>query len=158
MRRNIAIAAFTALLCLGPLAGLATAAPSGTESRHCVTNLDTKATACSSSMVDAKRQVAAASITIAIFYDGTGYSGATHTWVQAHACSSGYDEEWQWDDLSEIGWNNRVSSVHTYNQCDVKFFDGFNFSGAASTWIDQSSNLAAIGTGWSNRAGSVKFS
>ncbi len=33
-----------------------------------------------------------------------------------------------------------------------------NFGGASSTWIDAASNLGTIGTGWSNRASSVKFS
>ncbi len=51
-----------------------------------------------------------------------------------------------------------MSSVETFHRCDVKFFDGFEFSGATSTWIDRSENLATIGTGWSNRASSVKFS
>ncbi len=55
-------------------------------------------------------------------------------------------------------WNNRISSVRTYNHCDVKLYDGTNFSGASSTWIDASSNLAGVGTGWSNRASSIKFS
>ncbi|HEV7653037.1 MAG TPA: hypothetical protein VGP26_33190 [Actinophytocola sp.] len=152
------IAALAAALSVGPLAGFASAGPADAGDLHCVTNLDTKVTRCATTPEAAKQDVGPAALTIAIFYDGTGYSGTTYTWVQAHACTPSYDEEWQWDDLSGIGWNNRVSSVHTYNQCDVKFFDGFNFTGASSTWIDQSSNLGTMGTGWSNRAGSVKFS
>ncbi len=131
-----------------------------TSTQHCIRNLDTGRTTCASSPQQARQlsDATLASLTIAIFYDGTSYTGATFTWVQSRQCTASYDSEWQWGDLGSLGWNNRVSSVHTYNQCDVKFYDGTNFTGASSVWIDQSANLAAVGTGWSNRASSVKFS
>ncbi|HEY0640775.1 MAG TPA: hypothetical protein VGD67_24350 [Pseudonocardiaceae bacterium] len=127
--------------------------------QHCVANLDSGVVGCADRPGDAVRLAGSVdALTIARFYDGTGYSGATFTWTQSRQCTPSYDAEWQWDNLADIGWNNRVSSVHTYNQCDVRLFDGTNFSGAASTWIDASSNLGAIGDGWNNRASSVKFS
>ncbi|MER7418391.1 hypothetical protein ABT346_16680 [Micromonospora peucetia] len=155
---------FALLLSMAGMVGAAApaaASPSGKPAvQHCIGNLDTGRVTCASDPQEARQRsdVGTMALTIAIFYDGTGYSGATFTWTQSGQCSPGYDNEWQWDDLSEIGWNNRVSSVHTYNRCDVKFFGGTNFTGASSVWIDQSSNLGAIGDGWNNRAGSVKFS
>lgn len=128
--------------------------------QHCIGNVDTGRITCADNPREARQRsdVGATALTIAIFYDGTGYSGATFTWTQSRQCTSGYDAEWQWDNLGEIGWNDRVSSVHTYNQCDVKLYGGTYFTGADSVWIDQSSNLGAIGDGWNNRASSVKFS
>jgi|tagenome__1003787_1003787.scaffolds.fasta_scaffold20521043_1 hypothetical protein len=145
------------------------AAAAGTTSRavvqtaqHCVANLDTAAVACGTSDADALRAVApAATVKIAVFYDGANYTGNTLTWVQDKACSAGYDNEYQFADLRTTNggnWSNRVTSVHTYNKCDVKLYDAVDFGGSSSTWIDQAANLATIGNGWSNRASSVKFS
>ncbi len=103
---------------------------------------------------------AAALTTIARFYDGTGYTGATFTVAHQNGpCTTTYaDTDYWYVELGSFGWNNRISSVRTYNRCDIKLYDGTNFSGAVSVWIDASSNLSGIGTGWNNRASSVKFS
>jgi len=162
MRKSVGT--FAVMLGMIGVVGVAAPASASEERRpsaqHCISNLDTGRTTCASDPQTARQlsDVEPTALTIAIFYDGTSYTGATHTWVQSRQCTSTYDEEWQWGDLGAIGWNNRVSSVRTYNLCDVKFYDGTNFSGAVSTWIDASANLAAVGTGWSNRASSVKFS
>ena len=97
------------------------------------------------------------------FYDYTNYdaSGSTLTWVEesGYTCSAAYSPiEFTSYWLGASGWNNRVSSVHTYNSCDVRLWDEEGASGAVSTWIDNSANLASVGTGWSNRAGSYQIS
>ncbi|MEO3748446.1 peptidase inhibitor family I36 protein [Plantactinospora sp. B5E13] len=147
-----------ALGLVGALGSPASAAPA----RDCVVDLDSRTVTCAATEEQALRAAGvAASVVIARTYDGTNYSGAVHTWVQARACTPSYDNEWQWGDLRSTSggnWNNRISSVRTYQRCDVRFYDGINFTGAASTWIDASANLAAVGAGWSNRAGSIKFS
>ncbi|MEV6796997.1 hypothetical protein AB0M91_01450 [Micromonospora rifamycinica] len=163
MRKSIStLALLLSIAVVGTATPAVAAAADKSANRHCIGNLDTGRITCASDQQQARRLsgVSAAALTIAIFYDSTGYStgAGTFTWTQSRDCTPGYDSEWQWDDLNSIGWGNRVSSVHTYNQCDVKFFNKVNFGGAASTWIDQSSNLANIGDGWNNRAGSVKFS
>jgi len=166
--RMIAAAVVTVLGAAGAMvltgSAAAVAAPGTGDARHCVVNLDTRAAACAPAPGEARALADAgvAALTIAIMYDGTGYGGASVSFVQSRQCTASYDNEWQWDDLSNVpgwgNWNNRISSVRTYNRCDVKFYDGIDFGGAASTWIDASSNLATVGSGWSNRAGSVKFS
>lgn len=169
MWRTMAGVLGAAVLCAGPVTSVAFAGESatggalggsaGTSGEHCVANLDTNVVRCSDDADEAARLADAAdSLTIAIFYDGINYTGATYTWKQTRECTPSYDPEWQWGDLRQIGWDNRVSSVHTYRRCDVKLYDGYNFSGASSTWIDNSANLGAVGGGWSNRASSVKFS
>ncbi|SCL39520.1 hypothetical protein GA0074692_5390 [Micromonospora pallida] len=158
-KTTLAGAAIGALGLLGALGAPAAAAPAA---RNCAINLDTGAWSCAGSEEQALRDVGAqASIVIARTYDGTNYTGTVLAWAQSRQCTSSYDSEWQWADLRSTAagnMNNRISSVRTYNQCDVKLYDGLNFSGAASTWIDASANLANIGTGWSNRASSIKFS
>ncbi|KXK60627.1 hypothetical protein AWW66_17870 [Micromonospora rosaria] len=152
-------AAIGALGLVGALAGPAAAA----EPRdNCAVNLDTGAFTCAATEQQALRAVGAqADLVIARTYDGADYTGTVLAWTQARACTPAYDAEWQWADLRSTAagnLNNKISSVRTYNQCDVRLFDGLNFTGAASTWIDASANLAAIGDGWSNRASSIKFS
>ncbi|GAB3142371.1 hypothetical protein GCM10027290_16720 [Micromonospora sonneratiae] len=165
MAIRTAFATLAALSCLVGATALAAAPATATagadpSAQHCVVNLDSQKVACAADPQQARQlsDVGPTALTIAIFYAGTGYTGATHTWVQSRRCTPGYDAEWQWDNLAEIGWNNRLSSVRTYNRCDVKLYDGFNFKGASSVWIDGSSNLGKIGSGWNNRASSVKFS
>ncbi|WP_428966802.1 peptidase inhibitor family I36 protein [Micromonospora fluostatini] len=152
-------AAIGALGLVGALAGPAAAAG---PLDNCVVNLDTGAFTCAATEQQALRTVGAqADLVIARVYDGANYSGAVLAWTQARACTPSYDAEWQWGDLRSTAggnWNKRITSVRTYNQCDVKLFGGLNFTGASSTWIDASANLAAIGDGWSNRASSIKFS
>ncbi|MEU6073919.1 hypothetical protein [Micromonospora sp. NPDC047074] len=163
MRKSIGtIALLLSIAAVGIANPAAASAANQSSARHCVGNLDTGRITCASDQQQARQlsDVGAAALTIAIFYDNTGYNTAagTFTWTQSRQCTSTYDNEFEWVDLSSVGWNNRVSSVHTYNQCDVKFYNLANFGGASSTWIDQASNLGTIGDGWSNRAGSVKFS
>src|SRR3954452_20520173 len=51
-------------------------ASGGADAQHCVANLDTAAVACGTSDADALRAVApAATVKIAVFYDGANYTG-----------------------------------------------------------------------------------
>ena len=49
---------------------------------------------------------------------------------------------------------NVISSVRTYNSCDIKLFDGYAATGTASAWLDQAAGLGAM----DNRANSFKIS
>ncbi|MEU2200811.1 hypothetical protein [Isoptericola sp. NPDC019482] len=50
--------------------------------------------------------------------------------------------------------SNKVSSVRTYNRCDVKLFDGASKNGASTGWIDVNSRLGSL----NNRASSFAIS
>lgn len=50
--------------------------------------------------------------------------------------------------------SNKVSSVRTYNHCDVKLFDGASKNGASTGWIDVNSRLGSL----NNRASSFAIS
>ncbi|WP_229397578.1 hypothetical protein [Micromonospora okii] len=163
MKARIATAAGTALGALGLLGAFAAPAAAA-PLRNCAINLDTGAATCASSEDRAVRAVGAqASLVITRVYAQANYGtgGKVLAFTQARECTPGYDAEWQWDDLSVTSagdMNNAISSVHTYHQCDVKLFDGKNFTGASSTWIDEAPVLGNIGDGWGNRASSIKFS
>ncbi|MGI5211439.1 hypothetical protein [Plantactinospora sp. CA-290183] len=162
MKARMITATGTLLGALGLLGTLGSPATAAQGSRNCAVNLDTGAVTCAESEERALRAVGArASLVIARTYDGINYTGTVLAWVQSRACTPSYDSEFQWGDLRKTAagnLNNRISSVRTYHRCDVKLFDGFTFTGAQSTWIDASANLAAVRTGWSNRASSIKFS
>lgn len=162
MKAKMMATAGTALGALGLLGALSSPASAAEQPRTCAVNLDTGARSCAGTEEQALRAVGArATIVIARTYDAANYGGTPAVWVQSKACTSAYDAELQWADLRSTpggNWNNRISSVRTYHQCDVKLFDDVNFTGAQSVWIDASANLAAVGNGWSNRATSIKFS
>jgi hypothetical protein len=60
--------------------------------------------------------------------------------------------------IRDTTWDDRISSVRTYNQCDVKFFDGTHGQGAATGFIDSHSDLRFYGAGWNDRASSLRLS
>ena len=41
-------------------------------------------------------------------------------------------------------FQNAVSSVRTYNQCDIKLFDREGWNGGSTGWIDRSDNLGSF--------------
>lgn len=138
------------------LAGPAAAAPHTT---YCAVNLDTKVRACAQSQDQARRQSGSMAVVWVVkVYNKTNYNGYLDTFYKSGDCTSTYSD-------TEIGLtslgtalNNKITSVKTANHCDVKFFGKANYGGAASTWIDQAADLGTIGTGWSNRASSLKVS
>lgn len=126
---------------------------------HCAVNLDTGQRSCYNDAGVARQSAGAArSLVIATMYDGRNFTGSSQSFYQARPCTASYDSEWFWGNLGDLGWNNRMSSLRTFNKCDVKIYDGNNWTGESSTWIDQAANLAQIGRGWDNRVTSLKFS
>jgi hypothetical protein len=92
-------------------------------------------------------------------YDGFNFTMAT-AWLSYCSnapCRYGYiiqhdriDYYWPGTDY---GVNNRISSVETYSNCDVRFFDYYDPSrldNPRSAWISRDGNLET----WSNRASS----
>lgn len=163
MRARTIGAVLGALGLIGTLGALGSPASAAPRPASCAVNLDTRVLECAATEAQALRAagVSQAALVIARTYDQAGYGGAVLAWAQNSACTPAYDAELQWADLRSTSggnWNNRIRSVHTYEQCDVKFFDGVNFGGAQSVWIDQAPNLGTIGDGWAARAGSIKFS
>jgi len=50
-----------------------------------------------------------------------------------------------------------ITSLHSYNNCAVKLYDGINLRGHATSWILNNRNLVDYGDGWNDRAMSLRF-
>ncbi|WP_410592768.1 hypothetical protein [Amycolatopsis sp. lyj-23] len=90
-------------------------------------------------------------------YHLTGYAGRCITFYGFQRCTAGYtDDEGLYDLRLYEGWDNETMSVHTYSQCDVRFYDSYNCPshGDQTGWIDNSSNLGT----WNNRPSCVLVS
>jgi len=162
MRVLTAAACVLALVAGGLLsvAPVASAAPAASE-EHCFVDIESGAAACSQDAAVARATVSrgavAARVDRVTFWDKTSYKGESITFQGSSKCTPSYgDINGQVSNLGDWGWNNRATSLKTYNRCDVKLYNGVNFTGASSVWIDRTPNLAQIGAGWNNRASSYK--
>jgi len=164
VRRPTLFAGSTIAFCL--LLGMlitATPAVAATPDGPCVYNTDTGQAQCFASEAEAEsslRSAAAAAVVQARLYDLAGHQGLLLT-MTGQACTTATSDLEGFGTFQGqlAGLNNRVSSVRTYQHCDVKFYDGFSFSGTSSAWIDFCTNLATCTTAnWSNGAGSFKVS
>jgi len=94
-------------------------------------------------------------LVVAILYYDTNYGGSRVVIFNPAyqvGCSGGTGD-------NEGGANlgaavNVISSVRTYNSCDVRLFDGSNATGTATAWLDAAGSLGAM----DNRASSFKIS
>jgi hypothetical protein len=100
--------------------------------------------------------------TIAVLYEDVGYEGRILLVSGSHPCTTTTgDVDYYLRDLriNGTGWNDRISSFKSYNQCDVRFFEHINFGGEWFPyyyWGDYSANLGWYG--WNDRASSIMFS
>lgn len=145
--RAIAVGAATVAL-----VGTGISATHAAGAQACTLNIETGALSCG----DQAAATAAVSYNLATLYDGTNYTGSSLTLTGPRPCTTTYDPEYVVRNLGTAGWSNRASSVRTWNNCDIRLFDGTGFSGAKTPWIDYWSNLGSLG--FDNRASSVKIS
>lgn len=152
----LALTAVTAAVVVTPAAVAAPAAP-----ERCATAAGSGVVRCAATIEQARVDAGVTALVLsARFFDlkNRDFSGAYLELYYPSACTPAYDNENRgFIDLGS-SWNNRISSLNTFNQCDAKLFDGAGYSGAESTWIDVYDDLATLGNGWNNRAGSVRLS
>ena len=150
------------VVALAPLASASMTDASTASAEQCVLVADTGQVSCGDSETEARGRVSAAGyVRGAKFWNYKNYNpdGGTLTILVPRACSPGYDNEGPYFKFPDLGpWNNKASSVKTFNRCDVKLFDRENFGDPKSTWIDARADLSNVGGGWNNRASSVKLS
>lgn len=175
MHKTIGVAVGAlALLAVAPAtvttAATAATTDEGDTDQVCVVAIETDEVSCGESRAEAQAALDTRSATwtdILSVYDGRNFSGTEVLFrTTGGACSATYDREIEYPDLRRLetpdgdplNINNWISSVRTYNRCDVKLYDDLGFEGAASTWIDESSNLSNVGSGWLNRASSLTIS
>ncbi|GAA3737665.1 hypothetical protein GCM10022225_20650 [Plantactinospora mayteni] len=141
-------------------------ASSGAQGAHCVVNLDTGKVACDDTEQQARQlaDVGVLAVNAVKLYDRKNFDpdAGTFTITTTRSCTSAYEHEYSYN-MAGGAWNNRASSVETFNSCDVKLYDAAgppsdpNLTGG-STWIDRAADLSAIGGGWNNRASSLRIS
>jgi hypothetical protein len=94
-------------------------------------------------------------LVVARLYDGAGFTGrqvVIYNQKYRVGCTARTTDN---EGGSVLGaMSNRVTSVKTYNQCDVKLFDGASKNGDRTGWIDRDTKLGAL----NNRASSFAIS
>ncbi|WP_173134667.1 hypothetical protein [Kibdelosporangium persicum] len=129
------------------------------EAGYCAVHLDSGQIACAADAGQAAAQLPAQALLVAEGFDKTNFEGENYIgFYKEKECTPAYDNERDVNYESLGAMNNRISSIRTAHRCDVKLFNGENFTGASSVWIDEARNLANIGDGWSNRASSIRIS
>ncbi|MGZ3144799.1 hypothetical protein ACVDFE_22950 [Lentzea chajnantorensis] len=93
-------------------------------------------------------------LVVARLYYGTGASGSqvvVFNPAYQVGCTSGITNNEGGANLGASA--NQISSVQTYNSCDVKLFDGNDLTGDSSAWLDNG-DVGAL----NNRANSFRIS
>ncbi|MFC5287123.1 hypothetical protein ACFPM7_08685 [Actinokineospora guangxiensis] len=93
-------------------------------------------------------------LVVARLYYGTGASGSqvvVFNPAYQVGCTGGTTDNEGGANLGASA--NQISSVRTYNSCDVRLFDGNNLTGDASAWLDNG-NVGAL----NDRANSFRIS
>ncbi|MDG9715363.1 hypothetical protein [Streptomyces sp. DH24] len=150
--------------------------PSGT---YCSVDLSDQKTACFTTEQDLlSYESTLASVPLVAVYNWVNYQqgGGYTVYYGDRACTAttsdveyglpGLTHPYASNNPSGILENNTYSSVSTYTAqtCDIKLFDGANYTGASSEWIDRCTHLGGSGTGdcpstnWYDRAGSYQLS
>lgn len=89
-------------------------------------------------------------------YDGSGYS-----WVHrgTAACTvSTSNQDYGRSNLNINDWNDVVSYLQDYNQCDVKVFQDTNYEIALTGYVNYGSSGRGIADGLNNRTSSYYLS
>ncbi|MFE6969262.1 hypothetical protein [Isoptericola sp. NPDC057653] len=94
-------------------------------------------------------------LVVARLYDGANYSGRQVVIFNPKykvGCTAKTTDN---EGGSVLGaMSNKVTSVRTYNHCDIKLFDGASKNGTHTGWVDRTGRLGAL----DNRASSFAIS
>ncbi|MGW0560124.1 hypothetical protein ACWDZ4_05710 [Streptomyces sp. NPDC003016] len=149
--------------------------PTASTGPYCSTSLSTGRSACFESEAALKQHVSAsAELDLVYLYNWYNFQtgGGYKILTGSHACSADTNTVEYYDgNLGDNAWypnglnmNDTITSVKTASRCDIKFFEGTNFTGASTTYINQCSFLGGGGTGdcpagnWNDRASSYTIS
>lgn len=91
----------------------------------------------------------------AVFYDGSGYGGASLLMEASYGCDSDLehlDVDWQWPSL-RFDWDDRINSGRGYSACQVKVFEETNYLGASLGYFQSDDDFGAM----NNETESVKM-
>jgi len=158
LRGMVVPACAVAGLVMAAAPSVAAPAPVG---QHCVANIVTGVQKCYSSEADAAKfgtGERVATVPLVTFYDGYNKGPSSYTARGPRACStSTTDYDYSHPNMANFGWNDRASSVVTFNHCDIWFSSDKNYEGeCGNRWIDSSMDLRVQSC--NNRASSYDLS
>jgi hypothetical protein len=161
-RKRTVIAALLAFAVTSGLLALAPSAAQAQNQKVCLFYTGSGTNVCGSSMAEVRDEISLPfeAVVVAKIYDWYNYNSdgpVLHVYAP-RGCTAPYTPIDAKLPLASLGWNNRATSVETFNSCDIKLYDQVDYEGAASTWIDSYRHLKNLGGGWDNRAGSAFLS
>lgn len=151
---------------IGAQGSAPTAAVSGAG--YCAVDLNAGRSACAATPAEARERAAVgtqrSSVTLARFYENVNFGppGGAYLSIYGNPCTSRTsDIEYTIKDLTkryvrDTTWNDRISSLQTFNRCDAKLFEHTGGGGKSTSFIDERTNL--VGIGWNDRASSIRLS
>jgi hypothetical protein len=158
LRKFVVPAAAVAGLVVAAAPAVAAPAPA---LNHCVGNIETGVQKCYATLDEAWRlgtgeRVPA--VKLVTFYDGFNYSSASYTVNGPSACTeSTSTPDYSHPNMGRFGWNDRVSSVDTFSNCDVWFSSDINYEGeCGNRYFHRSADLRTHSC--NNRASSYDLS
>jgi hypothetical protein len=96
--------------------------------------------------------VALASTVIGIFYENSGYGGASYVAsVSQNGC---YGYAHGYTNLGSIGWDNRISSFRSYSNCRTAIFANTSYGGASYGYY---TNSSYVGNAMNDQASSIRW-
>ncbi|GIG56259.1 hypothetical protein Lfu02_06310 [Longispora fulva] len=97
---------------------------------------------------------------IGVEYDAANYTGNTFSVFRAAACTGPTtDVDKQVSDLDVIGWNDKVSSFATYNNCLADHFFLADFQSVHTGYLSSRATMPIVnGTNMNDNARSIRWS
>lgn len=96
--------------------------------------------------------VALASTVIGIFYENSGYDGASYVASVSQNGCYGYSHGYT--NLGSIGWDNRISSFRSYSNCRTAIFANTNYGGSSYGYY---TNSSYVGSAMNDQASSIRW-
>ena len=91
-------------------------------------------------------------------YDNLYRTGNTLSILGSNACTPTYsDVDTTFSNLDNRGWGTAIASAKDFVQCDVNLFEGDNYGGDFTGYINYGNGKNVPG-GWNNRADSLQVS
>ena len=87
-------------------------------------------------------------------YSDLNWTGGSLALYGSGRCDASSDADFRFPSMPS-GWNDRISSFRSYNNCAQQLFRGTNFSGGALTYIV--TNMSYVGSAANDQASSVTF-
>lgn len=131
-----------------------------TGAHACVDSADLLPIARAAVLSDDSAVVPNVTVHIATVWDNASYDngrGSYEFYTSADCTASKTDGNWQNQNLSSIGWSNRISSFQSYGNCQTRLFASINFAGSTYPTSGYVANSSNVGTAMNDNAESIKW-